>query len=145
MGAVAVGRGFGGFAGAPPVGLAGGKLDVRHLARGLQRHFVEKEKSRLMAVADKLTEIGGQHDMEFCINSTDPPASANGGQGWVNIPLTAQVFGSDDLLAFALAHEKGHINNGDYRAADKRSCDRDPGGAGVGVHRPQTAGRPHTR
>lgn len=31
----------------------------------------------------------------------------------INLPLAAQVFDCDDLLAFALAHEKGHISNGD--------------------------------
>lgn len=87
--------------------------DDPNLRETLPEGFVEKERARLTAVADKLADVGGRHEIEFCINNSDPPASANGGQVWMNIPLTAQIFNSDDLLAFALAHEKGHLSNGD--------------------------------
>ncbi len=84
-----------------------------NLMAALPNGFVEEAKGRVLAVADKLSVVGGQHAVEFCVNRMDAPAAANGDQVWINVPIAAQVFASDDLLAFALAHEKGHIAHGD--------------------------------
>ena len=87
--------------------------DDHSLMAQLPKGFVEEEKLRQMAVAKKLSAVSDDHKVEFLINKTDSPASASGDEVWMNLPVASQVFASDDLLAFAMAHETGHILNGD--------------------------------
>ena len=87
--------------------------DDPKLLQQLPENFVTEERERQLAVAQRLAKVGGQHEVEFLVNATDYPASVAGDEVWINLPIAAQVFPSDDLLAFAMAHEKGHIINGD--------------------------------
>lgn len=83
------------------------------LSAQLPQGFTERELARQKRVVQRLNQVGGQHKVEYLLTRTDPPASAAGGEVWMNLPVAAQVFPSDSLLAFAVAHEKGHINNDD--------------------------------
>lgn len=87
--------------------------DDQELVSRVPSDFILSEESRQRNVLAKLNSVSEAHEIDFVLNQTDSPAAASGDKVLVNLLAASQAFKSDDLLAFALAHEKGHIANGD--------------------------------
>ncbi len=72
-----------------------------------------QEISRQNRVLSRLNEVSEPHVAEFIVSPQVGPASAVEDRIWVNPDLAAEAFPTDSLLAFALAHEKSHLSQGD--------------------------------